>query len=390
MPIMLDGEVIGTVGITGSPAQVVRLGRLVQRQTEILLRESMFQRTRLLRANRLAQLVRDIVEFDPRILDEQIISATGVELGYDLGQQRVAILFEVQSGPESYPSSVRAIGEVFDARADIVAELAAGRYVVLHHPSPDDAEDLRSRARRAAALLRERHGVVVHIRIGESGSGIAALAASCADAKDALRLAGDSAGVEIREISHVRVGQLLDSVSTAARTRFTRSQLDLLSRENDFAALKETLVAWCECGFNLVTTAQRLAIHRNTVIYRLDKISRLTVRDVRRPGWRSRYISRALSTTDFRLVGSTPSSQRGRHRAAQTTDFDHERESQDHRHSRPPMRGGCGDRGGCVDRAGGRLRRGARGCTRERETAHTRRHSRRALPRRLLLPRARN
>jgi hypothetical protein len=68
MPIVLDGEVIGTVGITGSPAQVVRLGRLVQRQTEILLRESMFQRTRLLRANRLAQLVRDIVEFDPRIL----------------------------------------------------------------------------------------------------------------------------------------------------------------------------------------------------------------------------------------------------------------------------------------------------------------------------------
>ena len=32
-----------------------------------------------------------------------------------------------------------------------------------------------------------------------------------------------------------------------------------------------------------VTTAQRLAIHRNTVIYRLDKITRLTGRDVRDP-----------------------------------------------------------------------------------------------------------
>ena len=50
-----------------------------------------------------------------------------------------------------------------------------------------------------------------------------------------------------------------------------------VSRENDFGALKQTLVAWCECGFNLVTTAQRLAIHR------LDKISRLTARDVREP-----------------------------------------------------------------------------------------------------------
>jgi len=109
------------------------------------------------------------------------------------------------------------------------------------------------------------------------------LAASCGDAKDALRLTGNSTGIEVTETSHIRVRQLLDSASTAARTRFMRSQPELLSRENDFGALKQTLVAWCECGFNLVTTAQRLAIHRNTVIYRLDKISRLTARDVREP-----------------------------------------------------------------------------------------------------------
>jgi carbohydrate diacid regulator len=109
------------------------------------------------------------------------------------------------------------------------------------------------------------------------------LAACCGDAKDALRLTGNSTGIEVTEISHIRVRQLLDSASTAARTRFMRSQPELLSNENDFGALKQTLVAWCECGFNLVTTAQRLAIHRNTVIYRLDKISRLTARDVREP-----------------------------------------------------------------------------------------------------------
>src|SRR4029077_3406546 len=80
----------------------------------------------------------------------------------------------------------------------------------------------------------------------------------------------------VTEISHIRVRQLLDSASTAARTRFMRSQLEVLSREKDFCALKQTLVAWCECGFSLVTTSQRLAIHRNPVIYRLDKISRLT------------------------------------------------------------------------------------------------------------------
>jgi carbohydrate diacid regulator len=60
--------------------------------------------------------------------------------------------------------------------------------------------------------------------------------------------------------------------------------LALLARENDFDGLCDTLVAWCESGFNLVLTARRLSIHRNTVIYRLDKIARTTTHDVREPG----------------------------------------------------------------------------------------------------------
>lgn len=281
MPIVLDGAVVGTVGITGPPAQVVKLGRLVQRQTEILLRESQFQRTRLLRANRLNQLVRDIVEFDPRLVDEQIIRAGGVDLGYDLTQPRVAIVFEVQPGPTRYPSSVRAIGEIFGARMDLVAELATGRYVVLHHLSTADSPP--DRARRAAELLAERHGITVRVGIGEAGADVAALADSYADAVAALRLGGAGTAIAIHEINDLRVAQVLDSVSNQARERFTRSQLAPLACENDFAVLRATLVAWCESGCNLVATGNRLDVHRNTVIYRLDKISRLTGRDVREP-----------------------------------------------------------------------------------------------------------
>ena len=122
---------------------------------------------------------------------------------------------------------------------------------------PSKAAAPRSLARRAATLLRERHGVVVHIGIGESCSGIAALADSCADAKAALQLTEQGAGVELREISQLRVRQLLDSTSNVARARFTRSQLARLSGENDFPVLRETLLAWCECGFNLVTITDR-------------------------------------------------------------------------------------------------------------------------------------
>jgi carbohydrate diacid regulator len=255
----------------------------VQRQTEILLRESLFQRTRLLRENRLAQLVRDIVLFDPRLLEDGIVMASGLELGYDLTQTRVAVVFEAQPGPDTYRSSARAIGEIFGARMDIVAELSAGKYVVLHHLSTQNSEHVRDRALRAAELMRDRHGIVMHVGIGEAGNGVASLAASYDDADAALRIGCEGPAVQICEIADLRVRQLLDSTSAAARSRFTQSQLSSLSRENDFTALRDTLITWCESGFNLVLTAQRLAIHRNTVVYRLDKITRTTGRDVRKP-----------------------------------------------------------------------------------------------------------
>ena len=88
---------------------------------------------------------------------------------------------------------------------------------------------------------------------------------------------------EVREIANLRVRQLLYSASAESRDRFTRSQLNRLRDEGDFRALRDTLLAWCDGGFSLVETARRLEIHRNTVIYRLAKIAKVTRRDVRTP-----------------------------------------------------------------------------------------------------------
>ena len=178
---------------------------------------------------------------------------------------------------------MRAIGEVFGSRLDIVAELSAGKYLALHHFPSEDNEHVRDRARRAAELLCDRHGIVMHVGVGEAGDDVASLAASYDDAAAALRIGCNGPAVEVCEIADLRVRQLLDSTTAAARERFMESQLSNLSRENDFTALRDTLIAWCESGFNLVMTAKRLEIHRNTVVYRLDKIARAAGRDVRRP-----------------------------------------------------------------------------------------------------------
>ncbi|MGF6880847.1 sugar diacid utilization regulator [Nocardia sp. GAS34] len=76
---------------------------------------------------------------------------------------------------------------------------------------------------------------------------------------------------------------MLDAAGHGARARFADAQLARLVIEPDYAALRDSLIAWCESGFNLVGTAARLSIHRNTVVYRLDKIAALTGRNPRDP-----------------------------------------------------------------------------------------------------------
>jgi carbohydrate diacid regulator len=84
-------------------------------------------------------------------------------------------------------------------------------------------------------------------------------------------------------IARLRIPQLLDTTGHHARTRFADSLIGELREQPGWLELRATMLAWAESGFNLVRAAERLHIHRNTLMYRLDKITRLSGRHVREP-----------------------------------------------------------------------------------------------------------
>jgi len=100
LPLVMDGRAVGTVGITGTPAQVRRFGLVVKRQTEILLRESVLMRSRVLRER--GADVRHI-RGDGRIqADREIYETIGAG-------EKQGTLFELNEAPpwKSIPSVLR-------------------------------------------------------------------------------------------------------------------------------------------------------------------------------------------------------------------------------------------------------------------------------------------
>jgi len=303
LPLVTDGRAVGTVGITGTPAQVRRFGLLVKRQTEILLRESVMLRSRLLAERAAEKLLADIASYDPHVVEGDFLEFRAAELGFDLRLRRVAVAFEVTVPPVPDTSArrqaapptrdmalvrselLRTIREVFADPQDIVAGTAPGWIGVLHRlPARSQATSLAvaDDCRRLIDVIAAQDGLAARAGIGEPAASVGGLHNSYQDACDALRLGARLAGdTPVHLITDLRVHQVLASVGQPARNRLLELTAADLRAQPDWPVLRDTITAWCENGFNLVRASAALHIHRNTVVYRMNKIEQITGRPLR-------------------------------------------------------------------------------------------------------------
>lgn len=332
LPLVRDGHAVGTVGITGTPAQVGRFGLLVKRQTEILMRESVLLRSRVLRERVLEDLIVDVASYDAQVVEPDFIVFRAAELGFDLRLARVAIAMEVtvpggerKGGGRGHgtgyaggrrsrdtalvrPELLRTVREAFPDPQDIVASAAPGWIGVLHR-LPGVALDpgVAAVCARLTEAADARYGLVLRAGIGEPASSVGGLHDSYQDACDALRLgARVAAGAPVHVIGDLRGHQLLAAVGQHARARLIALTTVELRAQPDWPVLRETVVAWCENGFNLVRASAALHIHRNTLVYRMNKIEQISGRSLRDRGALSLYLACLADQLDTTHAPSAP------------------------------------------------------------------------------------
>ncbi|WP_217238549.1 sugar diacid recognition domain-containing protein [Streptomyces sp. AC555_RSS877] len=301
LPLVTGGQAVGTVGITGTPAQVRRFGLLVKRQTEILLRESVMLRSRLLAERAAEKLLADIASYDPQVVEGDFLEFRAAELGFDLRLQRVAVAFEVSVPPvpdtgsrrQAVPPArdmalvrselLRTVRDVFADPQDVVAGTSPGWIGVLHRlPARGPATSVADDCRRLIDVIAAQDGLLARAGIGEPATSVGGLHDSYQDACDALRLGARLAGDSpVHLITELRVHQVLAAVGQPARSRLLDRTAAELRAQPDWPVLRDTITAWCESGFNLVRASAALHIHRNTVVYRMSKIEQITGRPLR-------------------------------------------------------------------------------------------------------------
>ncbi len=289
IPLFMGEDVIGTIGITGSPQEISRYADLIQQFAQIFMSFQSQQQTTAQLDYRKQNLIREIVTFDKRIRDPQDVHALAYDVGVDLNIPRIAILVKNGQDGETMLSeedkSVAAenvktiLQKYFSDPQDFICPQNDAEYVVLSC-LPDGLQDssmeyiLHTCQEMESDLLKAGYNVLIGI-------------GSMANALEGLRLSYENASfvvrilqAKIREATCLTIADVMleklaanlpeDVCEEAANTLFQ----NILTAPN-YDEIITIIEYWCRLRFQFTKTAEALHIHKSTLVYRFRRIQEL-------------------------------------------------------------------------------------------------------------------
>ena len=211
------------------------------------------------------------------------IYAKARELHFATDVSRVVLLIRVTSGADI--SAYDVVSGLFpDKQKDFVFNISETDTVLVKEIRPDNnTRDMEKLAASIVDTLQGEHYIKAVVGIGTPINNIKDLASSFKEAQIAMEV-GKVFDTEKQVISydHLGIARLIYQLPTTLceaflREVFKQDSIDSLDSETLF-----TIQRFFENNLNVSETSRGLFVHRNTLVYRLEKIKKLTGLDLRK------------------------------------------------------------------------------------------------------------
>lgn len=283
LPLRVDGKIVGVIGLTGNPAQLRQYGELVCMTAEMMLEQarlmSMLAQDSRFREELVLNLIRT-EELSPALME------WAHRLGIDPDQPRVAAVVEVDSGQLGVDSAMAELQQLqalltLPERDNLIAIVSLSEMVVLkpalNNHGRWDAEDHRRRVESLLSRMNESSRLRVRIALGNYFSGPGSLVRSYRTARTTMAVGKQRMpGLRAYYYQDLMLPVLLGSLRSGWQADELARPLERLKAMDSNGLLLRTLNAWFLNNVQPSATAKALYIHRNTLEYRLNRISELT------------------------------------------------------------------------------------------------------------------
>jgi carbohydrate diacid regulator len=302
LPLTVNGQICGAVGLSGEPDEVRRYGQLVQLTAEMILEQANLA-GELQRDSRYREaFVLNLIRYEAASRTE--LEAWGQRLGVNFARMQVVFLLELQ--PDAAGAD-RALAEIQRLQMRLLARqpgaLAATvgpceMVIVDAFDAGKKAETMAQRRLQAfAALMQEECQLPFTLAMGIARAGVEGVSISYQSAKHTARL-GRHRQPHQKTFSYydLALPVLLSGLASGWQAEQLRVPIARIDQDKNREMLRQTLDAWFAHNENSSGTASALDIHRNTLDYRLRRIAELTGLDLARSEDRLLlYVSALLS-----------------------------------------------------------------------------------------------
>jgi carbohydrate diacid regulator len=287
LPLRIDGAIVGVVGLTGNPLQLRQYGELVCMTAQMMLEQArllhMLAQDSRLREELVLNLIR-MEQLSPALME------WAQRLGIDLNKPRVVAVVEVDSGQLGVDSAMAELQQLqtlltTPERDNLIAIVSLTEMVVLkpalNYYDRWDPQGHRERIDQLLSRMTESGRLRIRIALGNYFTGPGSIARSYRTARTTMSV-GKQRMPERRcyYYQDLILPVLLDSLRGGWQADELVRPLARLKSVDGNGLLRRTLSIWFSHNVQPTVTAKALYIHRNTLEYRLNRISELTGLDL--------------------------------------------------------------------------------------------------------------
>ncbi|MGK4330507.1 CdaR family transcriptional regulator [Lonsdalea quercina] len=287
LPLRLDGVIVGVVGLTGQPDGLRQYGELVCMTAEMMLEQARLMQLLARNSRQREELVLNLIRSDSY---SDTVSEWARRLGIDLQKPRVALVVELDSGQlgvstamtelQQFQNLLMEPGMAPDREEGLMAIVSLTEMVVLQPLSEHGRWDPEAHLRRIQLLyqrLRDESPLRVRLALGNFFPGEGGLQRSYQTAKTTMKV-GKQRQPEAHCYSYqdMALPVLLDSLRGGWQAKELMRPLGRLRAMDGNGIFRKTLYSWFCYNLQNTVTANALYIHKNTLEYRLRRISDIT------------------------------------------------------------------------------------------------------------------
>lgn len=304
VPLKFNNKVIGVLGIVGEPKEVEKYVQLVKNQVEMMCQEAFRKEMVELREKLVEMFVHQLIHYNDNHteMNEQLVQSAKL-LEFNLDSSHVCLLIEIKNSSETI-SDKKNNDELFESfpfqyfqreileylqllfqeeKNDIVSFLNFNQFIVIKALPYQRSysllmESLEERLQKINSFLKAKYHASAMISLGSIARNLGGIAQSYENAVHALS-SGKHFEPDIRIHLYNERETLFrimpKELSIDYQCKLIKMITPLLQHDN-YNILASTFIGFCNHNMNLSKASRNMYIHRNTIIYRLEKISEIT------------------------------------------------------------------------------------------------------------------